>query len=152
MPSNHLILYRPLLLLPSIFPSIRVFSNESVLHIRWPEYWSLSFIISLCTNKFMYHATLSPRSGNNVGFPKVMRGRGVRHASLYTQGPQRGPTTPPSTHQVCTWAHPSLSVLGQLEEADTRDQEAWSYSDRPQRIQGREHAEKENLLEQRMRV
>ena len=43
MPSNHLILCRPLLLLPSIFPSIRGFSNESALHIRWPEYWSLSF-------------------------------------------------------------------------------------------------------------
>ena len=46
MPSNHLILYRPLLLLPSIFPSIRVFSNESVLCIRCPKYWSFSFIIS----------------------------------------------------------------------------------------------------------
>ena len=47
MPSNHLILCRPLLLLPSIFPSIRVLSNESALHIRWPKYWSLSFSISL---------------------------------------------------------------------------------------------------------
>ena len=46
MPSNHLILCHPLLLLTSIFPSIRVFSNESVLHIRWPEYWSFSFSIS----------------------------------------------------------------------------------------------------------
>ena len=46
MSSNHLILCRPLLLLPSIFPSIRVFSNESVLHIRWPKYWSFSFSIS----------------------------------------------------------------------------------------------------------
>ena len=45
-PSNHLILCCPLLLLPSIFPSTRVFSNESVLHIRWPKYWSLSFSIS----------------------------------------------------------------------------------------------------------
>ena len=45
-PSNHLILCRPLLLLPSVFPSIRVFSNESVLHIRWPKYWSFSFSIS----------------------------------------------------------------------------------------------------------
>ena len=45
MPSNHLILYRPLLLLPSIFLSIRVFSNESVLCIRWPKYWSFSFSI-----------------------------------------------------------------------------------------------------------
>ena len=43
MPSNHIILCRPLLLPPSIFPSIRVFSNESVLHIRWPKYWSFSF-------------------------------------------------------------------------------------------------------------
>ena len=46
MPSKHLILCRPLLLLPSIFPSIRVFSNESVLHIRWSKYWSFSFSIS----------------------------------------------------------------------------------------------------------
>ena len=46
MPSNHLILFHPLLLLPSIFPSIRVFSDESVLHIRWPKYWSFSFSIS----------------------------------------------------------------------------------------------------------
>ena len=46
MPSNHLILCRPLLLLPSIFPSIRVFSNESVLPISWPKYWSFSFSIS----------------------------------------------------------------------------------------------------------
>ena len=46
MPSNHLILCCPLLLLPSIFPSIRVFSNESALCIRWPKYWSLSFNIS----------------------------------------------------------------------------------------------------------
>ena len=46
VPSNHLILCRPLLLLPSIFPSIRVSSNESVLHIRWPKYWSFCFSIS----------------------------------------------------------------------------------------------------------
>ena len=46
MPSNHLILCRPLLVPPSIFPSIRVFSNESVLPIRWPKYWSFSFSIS----------------------------------------------------------------------------------------------------------
>ena len=46
MPSNHLILCRPLLLSPSIFPGIRVFSNESALHIRWPKYWSFSFNIS----------------------------------------------------------------------------------------------------------
>ena len=46
MPSNHLILCHPLLLMPSIFPIIRVFSNESALRMRWPKYWSFSFIIS----------------------------------------------------------------------------------------------------------
>ena len=46
MPSNHLILCHPLLLPPSVFPSMRVFSSESVLHIRWPKYWSFSFSIS----------------------------------------------------------------------------------------------------------
>ena len=51
MPSNHLILCHPLLLLSSIFPSIRVFSNESVLCIRWPKYWSFSFSIS-STNEY----------------------------------------------------------------------------------------------------
>ena len=48
MPSRHLILCLPLLLPPSIFPSIKIFSNESTLHIRWPKYWSFSFSISLC--------------------------------------------------------------------------------------------------------
>ena len=47
MPSNDLILWRPLLRLPSIFPSIRIFSNESALHIRWPKYWIFSFSISI---------------------------------------------------------------------------------------------------------
>ena len=51
MPSNHLILCSPPLLLPSIFPRIRVFSNESVLYIRWPNYWSFSFSITPC-NEF----------------------------------------------------------------------------------------------------
>ena len=52
MPSNHLILCCPLLFRPSIFPSIRVFSNESVLHIRWPKYWSFNFSISL-SNEYL---------------------------------------------------------------------------------------------------
>ena len=46
MPSNHLILCHPFLLLPSVFPSIQIFSSESALHIRWPKYWSFSFSIS----------------------------------------------------------------------------------------------------------
>ena len=52
MPSNHLILFRPLLLLPSIFPSITVFSNESVLCIRWPKYWSFS-VSSSPSNEYL---------------------------------------------------------------------------------------------------
>ena len=60
MPYNHLILCRPLLLLPSIFPNIRVFSNESVLHIRWPKYWSFSFSISLSNE---YSGLISLRMG-----------------------------------------------------------------------------------------
>ena len=49
MPSSHLILCHPLLLLPSVFPNIRVISNESALFIRWPRYWSFNFSISLCS-------------------------------------------------------------------------------------------------------
>ena len=51
MPSSHLILCHPLLLFPSVYPSIRVFSNKSALHIRWPKYWSFSFSISPSKNK-----------------------------------------------------------------------------------------------------
>ena len=60
MPSNHLILCHPLLLPPSIFPSIWVFSNESVLHIRWPKYWSFSFSTSPC-NDGLVGSLCSPR-------------------------------------------------------------------------------------------
>ena len=59
MPSNHLILCHPLLLLPSIFPSIRVFSNELVLHIRWSKYWSFSFSISPSNEYSEYLCTSS---------------------------------------------------------------------------------------------
>ena len=58
MPSNHLILCCPLLLLPSIFPGIRVFSNESVLHIRWPKYWNFSFSISP-SNDYSFNVWIS---------------------------------------------------------------------------------------------
>ena len=60
MPSNHFILCHPILLLPSIFPSIRVFSNESVLHIRWPKYWSFSFSISP-SNEYLHSRKPSHR-------------------------------------------------------------------------------------------
>ena len=59
MPSNNLILCHPLFLLPSVFPSIRVFSNESVLHIRWPKYWSFSFNISPSTGTMILYCFLN---------------------------------------------------------------------------------------------
>ena len=71
MPSNHLILCCPLLLLPSIFPSIRVFSNESVLYIRWPKYWSFSFSISPANE---YSGLISFRMWNFVAEPQKMLG------------------------------------------------------------------------------
>ena len=69
MPSNHLILCHPLLLLPSIFPSIRVFSNESVLWIRWPKYWSFSFNISPSNE----HSELDLLQDGLVGSPCTPR-------------------------------------------------------------------------------
>ena len=71
MPSNHLILCGPLLLLPSIFPGIRVFSTESVLHITWPKYWSFSFglrfINILTQNCAMLESALAPSLMERVG-------------------------------------------------------------------------------------
>ena len=66
VPSNHLILCHPLLLPPSIFPNIRVFSNESVLCIRWPKYWSFSFSISL-SNEYSGPISLSTLKECDLG-------------------------------------------------------------------------------------
>ena len=80
MPSNHLILCHPLLLLPSVFPSIRVFSSESVLHIRWPKYCSFSFslspsneysgLISFKIDRFPLRSPCSPRVFSNTTVQK----------------------------------------------------------------------------------
>ena len=67
MPSNHLIFCHPLLLLPSVFPSIRVFSNKSVLHIRWPKYWSFGFNISPSNE----HSGLTSFRMDWLGLPAV---------------------------------------------------------------------------------
>ena len=74
MPSNHLILCCPLLLLPSILPSIRVFSNESVLHIRWPKYWSFSFSIGP-SNEYSGLISFSPlmHSGKYIIWNNLQR-------------------------------------------------------------------------------
>ena len=68
IPSNHLLLCCPLLLLPSIFPSIRVFSNESALRIRWPKYWSFSFSIS-ASNESVQSKGWFPLGLTGLGFP-----------------------------------------------------------------------------------
>ena len=67
MPFNHLILCCSLLLLPSVFPSIRVFSSESVLRIRWPKYWSCSFSISTSNTRYQTNLSLSERGGGAGG-------------------------------------------------------------------------------------
>ena len=80
MPSNHLILCRPLLLLLSIFPSVRVFSNESALHIRWPNFWSFGFNISLSSE----HLGLIPLSTDwldLLGVQKTLKSL-LQHHSL----------------------------------------------------------------------
>ena len=68
MPCNHLILCHPLLLLPSVFPSIRVFSNELTLHIRWPKYWSFSFSISPSNEYTQTHINIDIHSFIRVVF------------------------------------------------------------------------------------
>ena len=75
VPSNLLILCPPLLLLPSIFPSIRVFSSESLLHIRWPKYWSFSFSMSPSNEYFLYDwLVASPnRSPYFPSYPLIVR-------------------------------------------------------------------------------
>ena len=84
MPSNHLILCHPLLLTPSIFPSIRVLSNESILQIRWPKYWSCSFSISPSNE---YSGLISFRvdcliSLLSKGFSRVFSNTTVQKASI----------------------------------------------------------------------
>ena len=76
MPSNHLIPCCPLLLLPSIFPSIRLFSNESVFHIRWPKYWSFSFSISPSNE---YSGLISFR----MDWLDLLAVQGILNAQLY---------------------------------------------------------------------
>ena len=85
MPSNHLILCHPLLLLPSIFPSIRVFSNESVLPIRWPKYWSFNFSISPFNE---YSGLISFRTGwislQSKGLSRVFSNTTVQKHQLFS--------------------------------------------------------------------
>ena len=94
MPSNHLILCCPLLLLPSIFPSIRVCSNESVLCIRWPMYWSFSFSIS--SVKFSLSVMYNS-----------LRPHGLQHTKLACPSPN--PRVYPNSCPLSWWCHPTTS-------------------------------------------
>ena len=88
MPSSHLLLWHPLLLLPLIFPSIRDFSNESAVHIRWPKYWSSSFI----SHSSEYSGLISLKIDwfdlqLSKGFPGVFSSNTVRRHQFFSQGP-----------------------------------------------------------------
>ena len=93
MPSNHLNLPHPLLLLPSILPSIRVFSNESALHIRWPKYWSFSFIINPSNE---YSGLISFR---------------MDWFDLAVQGTSKSLLQPYSSKALSLLYHPTLTII-----------------------------------------
>ena len=109
MPFNHLILCHPLLLLPSIFPSIRVFSNESALRIRWPKYWSFSFSISPSNE---YSGLICFRTFSSVQFSRsVVSDSWGPHESQHARPPCPSPT--PGVHSdsrpSSQWCHPAIS-------------------------------------------
>ena len=99
MPSNHLILCHTVLLLPSIFPSIRVFSNKSVLCIRWPKYWSFSFSISPCNE---YSVLISFR----IDWFDLLAVQGTLKSLIQHHGANKGPSSQSygfSSSQVWMW-------------------------------------------------
>ena len=104
MPSNHLILCHPLLLLPSIFPSIRVFSSESVLHIRWPKYWSFSFNISPSNE---YSALISFR----MDWLDLLAIQGTLKSLLQDHSPEAS-ILRHSAFCIVQLSHPYISILG----------------------------------------
>ena len=107
MPSNHLILCRPLLPLPSIFPSIRVFSNESVLRIRWPKYWSLSISPSSEYSGLIFFG---------VGWVDLLASKGIRCVGCLLSHLQRQASVRRSSgvwHQVCRLFALSVTASGQ---------------------------------------
>ena len=102
MPFNHLILCHPLLLLPSVFPSIRVFSNESVLHIRWPKYWSFSFSISP-SNEYLRLISLGLIGLISLLFKelsKIFSSTTIWNYQIFGTQPSLR-----SNSHICTWLH-----------------------------------------------
>ena len=114
MPSNHLILCRPLLLWPSIFPSIRVFSRQSAVHLRWPKFWSFSFSIS-CSNEYSELISLTGLTGlftsQLKGFSQVFSSTTVQKYQFFC--------TQPSGGHICTRSmHLQQSIYVQLSSAN----------------------------------
>ena len=119
MPSNHLILCRPLPLPPSIFPSIRVFSNESVLHMRWPKYWSFSFsispsneysgLISFRMDWLDFLAVQGTLKGLLQHHPQDLSAEGCAPLPPMVLGNPR-PHTEPSAHPTLAWLPAHLST------------------------------------------
>ena len=104
MPSNHLILCHPFLLLPSIFPSIRIFSNESALHIRWPNYWRFSFSISLSNE---YSGLISFRID---WFDPLCHPRDSQESSPTSQFKSINSSVPRATGLVLFTSHQEVSL------------------------------------------
>ena len=102
MPSNHFILCRPLLLLPSVFPSIRVFSNESTLHIRWPKYWSFSFSFSPSNE---YSGLISFR----IDWLDLLAGQGTLK-SLLQHHSSKASVFPCSAFFIVQFSHPYMTT------------------------------------------
>ena len=114
MPSNHLILCRPLLLWPSIFPSIRVFSRQSAVHLRWPKFWSFSFSIS-CSNVYSGLISLtgltSLFTSQLKGFSRVFSGTTVQKYQFFCTQPSGG-------HIYTRSMHLQQSIYVQLSSAN----------------------------------
>ena len=117
MPSNHLILCHPLLLLPSIFPRIRIFSNESVLHIWWPKYWSFSFSISPSNDYFFridwfdllaVQGTLKSLLQHHTSKAPVLRHSALFIVQLLHPGEKKHHTGKPISQFSCSFVSDSL--------------------------------------------
>ena len=127
MSSNHLILCHPLLLLPSIFPQIRVFSNELALCIRWPEYWSFSFSISHSNE---YSGLISYRTDwlDLLAVQGTLKSL-IQHHSSKAQFFGTQPSLPFNSHMYCNFLSKVTPQLGLL----------WWFSDKESTLQFREY-------------
>ena len=132
MPSNHLILCHPLLLLPSILPSIRVFSNESALRIRWPKYWSCSFKISpaaAAAKSLQWCPTLcDPKDSGPPGspIPGILQARTLEWVAISFSNAWKGKVKVKSLSRVQLLATPWTAAYQAPPSTGFSRQEYWS--------------------------